>query len=419
MSILRSHNETFKKWQLRENPFRSTPPEDPQKLLKVFYGREEIIKSAMLALYECRNVFIRGAWGMGKTAIIKTLLYKLQQEVKEINEKMLVLYLGGFSGDSPNDFYRLLIPSLAKNLAAEAWDDKYAEIINAISGYVIQSSKTTIEGQVKLAIINLSIRKESPDNKSIPTSNINPYPLLMELLQEAEEKFEKVIIAVDDLDKKDTPIVKEILEGSLQLFRGSERRAFIMTGRAFTDLQEVTLQALGIFSEEVKLDLMRQEDLKQIAINYLNTAKSKPENKTDPFAEEVMNLITDYAQGSPRQLNAICEKLLRQAAAENRDIIDLNSFNSAWSQIKTKIALNLSPHLTKLLYIARLTGGITEDIGDNYLEQLGVTTFVQLIPLLIEAEKTDLITRQDTDIGFKFVASQLFDPKLLPESKYP
>jgi hypothetical protein len=48
-----------------------------------------------------------------------------------------------------------------------------------------------------------------------------------------------------------------------------------------------------------------------------------------------------------------------------------------------------------------------------------VTTFVQLIPLLIEAEKTDLITRQDTDIGFKFVASQLFDPKLLPEGKYP
>jgi hypothetical protein len=130
-----------------------------------------------------------------------------------------------------------------------------------------------------------------------------------------------------------------------------------------------------------------------------------------------MNLITDYAQGSPRQLNAICEKLLRQAAAENRDIIDLNAFNSAWSQIQTKIVLNLSPHLKKLLYIARLTGGITEDIGDDYLEQLGVTTFVQLIPLLIEAEKTDLMTRQDTDTGFKFVASKLFDPKLLPEGK--
>ena len=37
---------------------------------------------------------------MGKTAIIKTLLYKLQQEVKEINEKMLVLYSGGFSGET-------------------------------------------------------------------------------------------------------------------------------------------------------------------------------------------------------------------------------------------------------------------------------------------------------------------------------
>jgi Cdc6-like AAA superfamily ATPase len=163
MSILRSHNETFKKWQLSENPFRATPPEDPQKLLKVFHGREEIIKLAMLALYECRNVFIRGAWGMGKTAIIKTLLYKLQQEVKEINEKMLVLYLGGFNGDSPNDFYRLLILSLAKDLAAEAWDDKYTEIMNAIGGYQIQSSKTTTEGQVTLGIFNTKSAFKSRD----------------------------------------------------------------------------------------------------------------------------------------------------------------------------------------------------------------------------------------------------------------
>ena len=79
------------------------------------------------------------------------------------------------------------------------------------------------------------------------------------------------------LTKKTPIVVQTILEGSLDLFRMGKHRGFIMTGRGFTDLQEATLKALGIFSEDISLDPMSPDDLRHIAINYLNSAETSNE----------------------------------------------------------------------------------------------------------------------------------------------
>ena len=59
-----------------------------------------------------------------------------------------------------------------------------------------------------------------------------------------------------------------------------------------------------------------------IAINYLNSARKEQRNDPHPFTEAVIHLITGYAQGVPRQLNTICEKVLRQAASDGYEIVD-------------------------------------------------------------------------------------------------
>lgn len=109
MSRLGSYKSTLKQWGLTENPFRTEPPEDIRKLAEVFYGREAELETAIPALYEGRNVLVRGAWGIGKTALILRLLDCLQREVAELDEKMLVLYLNRVIGDSAADFYRALL----------------------------------------------------------------------------------------------------------------------------------------------------------------------------------------------------------------------------------------------------------------------------------------------------------------------
>ena len=234
MSRLRRYQSNLEKWGLQENPFRVTPPEDPQKLAQIFYGRDKALDLAIPALYEGRNILVRGAWGIGKTSLILNLIYQLQLEVADIDEKMLVLYLSSIPGESPAEFYRALLLGVADSLAE--FDTEAKDIADTLLGYSVQRSKTTTHGQVKLGIISFGKRQETPSNELTPTFNVDAYPLLIRLLNKAEEIYSRIVIAIDDFDKKEPMTVQNILEGSLDLFRLGKHRGFIMTGRGFTDL---------------------------------------------------------------------------------------------------------------------------------------------------------------------------------------
>ncbi|MBW4633772.1 MAG: hypothetical protein KME30_18295 [Iphinoe sp. HA4291-MV1] len=415
MSRLSHYQSTLKKWGLQENPFRATPPDDPQKLAQIFYGRDSALEVAIPALYEGRNILVRGAWGIGKTALILNLIYQLQQEVAELDEKMLVLYLSSIPGESPTEFYRALLLAVADSLADT--DEEAQDIANTVLGFSVQRTKTTTDGQVKLGLVSFGIKQESPSNQLTPTTNAEPYPLLIRLLNQAEEIYPRIVIAIDDFDKKDPIVVQSILEGSLDLFRMGKHRGFIMTGRGFTDLQEATLKALGIFSEDIPLEPMSQDALRQIAINYLNSARKSQRSDPHPFKEEVIKLITGYAQGVPRQFNTICEKVLRKAASAGYEIIDETAFGSIWQTLQQEFTYSLSPQLRHLLYVAYQAGGISEDISDQDLDKLDAVTFVALLPQLKSMEEQGLLIRQEDESGFRFFPSQLFQPELRPESK--
>ena len=415
MSRLGRYQSTLKKWGLTENPFRPTPPDDPEKLAKIFYGRDQVLDVVIPTLYEGRNILLRGPWGIGKTALIFNLINQLQQEVSALNEKMLVLYLSSIPGESSTEFYRALLLAVADSLADI--DQESRDIANTLLGYSIQRNKTTTEGQVKLGFLSFGKREESPANSLTPTANVDPYPLLVRLLNKAEEIHSRIVIVIDDFDKKDPIVVQTILEGSLDLFRMGKHRGFIMTGRGFTDLQEATLKALGIFSEDISLDPMSPDDLRHIAINYLNSARNEQRIDPHPFTEEVINLITGYAQGVPRQLNTICEKVLRQAASDGYEIVDETAFNSIWPILQKEFTYALSPQFRHLLYVAHQAGGISENISDQTLEKLDAVTFVALLPQLKSTEEQGALIRQEDQGGFRFVPSQLFQPKLLHESQ--
>ena len=276
--------------------------------------------------------------------------------------------------------------------------------------YSIQRTKTSTEGKVQLWSISFSVKDEIPSNPLTPNTNADPYPLLMRLLDKAEQKYNRIVFAIDDFDKKDPIVVQTILEGSLDLFRNSKNRAFIITGRGFTDLQEATLKALGIFSEDINLPPMAPDDLRHIAINYLNSARKSFRDDCYPFTDEVMSLITDYAQGFPRQLNTICEKVLRQAASKVYDEINLEAFTDVWQLVQQDYTRSISPQLRHLLYVAHQAGGISEDIEDEDLAKLDALTYVSLLPKLKSMEELGVLIRREDEGGIRFIPSKLFQP---------
>lgn len=330
----------------------------------------------------------------------------MQQEVASLNERMLVLYLNSVLGDSPQDFYRALLLAIADRLAQSNGDPEAKAIADSLRGRTGLQSKVKTEGRVTLGFASFAGSSESPSSAKID----DPYALLIPMLDKAQESFDRIVLAVDDLDKKDTIVVRDILEGSLDLFRRGEKRAFLMTGRGFTDLQEASLKALGIFSEDFSLNPMSQEALYQVAINYLNLARETPSDQPYPFTETVLNLITQYAQGIPRQLNAICEKVLREGAMAGCEQLDEATFTPIWKRIQNDVTYSLTPQLRQLLYIAYQAGGISEDIEDRYLEQLGVYTFVELLPMLKTLESSDTLIRQEDESGYRFLPSKLYLP---------
>ncbi|MEE3715579.1 ATP-binding protein [Tumidithrix elongata RA019] len=407
-SRLGKHKSSFQRWELKENPFRATPPDDPELLAQIFYGRDQELDNAIPTLYEGRNILVRGAWGIGKTSLILNLIYQLQQEVAALGEKMLVLYLSGIPGEKPVDFYRALLMSIADSLKDQDTDAQ--DVVNSLLGYSIQRTKTSTEGKVQLWVFSFSIKDETPSNPLTPNANADPYPLLIRILDKAEQNYDRIVFAIDDFDKKDPIVVQTILEGSLDLFRNSKHRAFIVTGRGFTDLQEATLKALGIFSEDINLAPMTQEDLRHIVINYLNSVRTSSRDDCYPFTEEVMSLITTYAQGFPRQLNTICEKVLRQAASKGYDEIDIEAFTDVWQLVQQDYTRSISPQLRHLLYIAYQAGGISEDIKDEDLAKLDALTYVSLLPKLKSMEELGVLIRREDEGGIRFLPSKLYQP---------
>jgi Cdc6-like AAA superfamily ATPase len=406
---LKDYKQTQQQWGLSDNPFDSAPPDDFELVAKIFQGRSQELENALPALYEGRNVLIRGTWGIGKTALIKTLLYRLQQEVSELGEEMLVLYLGGIPKATVADFYRAVLLAITQQMSQQSAEAK--KVADSLTGMSIQSNKVKKEGGVSLGVLSFKFSDE-PNAAEIRENEI--YQQLLYWLSKAEEIYDKVVIAVDDLDKRNTPIVQEIIENSLDLFRqGKGKRAFIMTGRGFTDMQEVTLHSLGIFSENINLQRMSNADLRQIVINYLNTVRQQPSDSIAPFTEEVLDLIVEAAQGTPRQLNNICAKVLRQAAMQRNLSINLTVWQTIWPIIQASVMLEISPRLQRLLYVAYEQKGLSEDISNVTLDRLEARTFTSIIPEIQQLEIMDLMMRIEDEQGVRFVPSNLY----LPPSK--
>ena len=402
-SSIARYRETLRNWGLSDVPFRATPPENPAELSRIFHGREKELDVALPTLYEGRNVLVRGIWGVGKTTFIRYLLHHLQQETAALGEQMLILYIGRFPGETSEALYRALLLPLSETLAGV--EPKAQRVWETLSGLQITHSRQLqVEGKVDLQLVSLGGSWGQGREQDFELQNT--YPVLLDLLDVAQEQYGRVIIAVDDLDKKTPLAVQEVIDDATDLLRrGEGRRGFLLTGRFTSTLRDISGQMLGLFSEIITLPRMSADELHHIAVNYLNTARQRPSGQITPFTSTVISQIAEYAHCIPRQFNLICEKVMRRGAMRGVERIDEQTFPQLWRTVQEEFVLELTPDIRRLLYVARRRGGLSADIDDAALDQLGVETFVELLPMLKSLEG-DLLIRTE-------------DGKLLPSSLVP
>lgn len=108
----------LEKWQLRDTPpFRGVPG-DIKELMQVFVNREKEMPRAILTLDDGENILVRGMTGIGKTAFIMAVLHRMEQQSKVIKQRILPIHIRQFAGGTREDFYRVILYALAKQLGA-------------------------------------------------------------------------------------------------------------------------------------------------------------------------------------------------------------------------------------------------------------------------------------------------------------
>lgn len=413
INLLKRQKEMLKNWGFRRiPPFGAVPPDNLDFLMEIFTDREDELARAILSLYEGENVVLRGMWGIGKTAFILVALQLLQREAATVKSKMLTCYVGNLMGGDADIFYRAILYSLAKVLAGE--DDEAAQLFNALVGKKVAVTETKKAiGKVGVSIlsaIELGTGLERGRERVEILEIKQPLHYIDRLLDIAtERKYRRVVVAVDDLDKiPNLQTVRAMLDDALPLLR-DKRCAFVLTGTALSITQDIYASMLGVIHEQIYLHPLSSQELRQIVINYLNASRQPAmrDNNPYPFTEETISEMTARAFGLPRQLNVIAGGVLEFAIREGVQEITPDVFEKYLTETQHRLISAVTPEVRQVLQIARRQGGFAEDMPLEVLDELGFSTFAEVLPLIDYLMRNDLLVRREDGDVARFIPSAL------------
>lgn len=406
-NILAQRQRLLNSWGLRDlPPFRGTPSLDVEELIQVFVNRDKEIERAILTLSEGENVLVRGMTGIGKTAFIMATLYQLETQSKEIGKDILTIHIRQFTGGTREDLYKGVLYSLAKRLANE--NERAKEILQLLTGEELtQGDNTTIKSGFEIQIPQLlkaTIGADSGETESRKFTIGNCEHFVQEMLEIACENYERVVIAVDDLERaQNQGNIKSMLESSLDLIRDN-RCGFIFTGRTLTIIEDVYATGLDLFNETIPLKPLSFEELRLITVRTLNLVRITPDDHSvHPFTEEVIQIITSKSYGIPRQYILICGKVLKIAVESGAENLDDSVFRESFEKLQDHIAQQeVLPDIRRILYLGLQKGGfsISKDADlDEVFDIIGITTFNQFIDFADNLVQQDLLQRISDERG--------------------
>jgi len=411
-SLMVRQKRILSQWGLRNfPPFSDVPPkDDPKRLARLFTGRREEMDRVILPLLDGRNVLVRGMWGVGKTTFILQTLHELAYEANQVRQRLLPIYIDNFKGGTMAEFHRLLLFALATALADK--DDEARAITDAMRGISVSHKRAkSVKGKFEVSLFSVGslggeAGAESGTEKQIGLDN--PEYWIDELLTRAHRRYQHIVIAIDDLDKTDPRPdeflkVRSLFDGALPILR-SDKCAFILTGRSLTVAQDIYGSILGIFSRQLQLQVMKPEELHEIAVKTLNLVRYEERPDARPYTDEAVVRLAASAVGLPRQFNRNCADVLEAAIRLGYERLDEATFEACFADVQANVAAEVDAQVRQMLYIAQKNGGFSQD-NRKALAELGWGDFIEVLPMLDYLVQRDLMTRQEYSTGIHFIVT--------------
>jgi type II secretory pathway predicted ATPase ExeA len=389
-------------WGINGNPFIEASI-DIEQLRKVYTGRDSEIKTAVQQLRSVNRsrILVYGDIGIGKTAFITMILDLFERKDP-----------GTLTAQISLPAKTELATAALIALAAKMPNDEDAKKILNQLGLLSESSYQKGSKTFKIGPNFLGMEGKTEDT---PQNQIQFADLAFNgLLDRALQNHDRVIIAIDDLDKQDPATVKELLLNAQGLLKG--RASFILTGHPSGLTQEILLSNRGLFDRTQQLTAIDFDTTKLMLLKYLNSVRQQPKDINDPdafapFTADAADLICQRSNGSPRVLNRIGSYAIIEGGQQNLQVIDAEAIERTIDKARKSFRDQFNPQ-ERVLIDSITNQGVFSDSNLSFeeLQKLGVKSFAELLPVIEELQRRELIERLPNDGSIAYRLSPLLLP---------
>ncbi|MDJ0661288.1 MAG: ATP-binding protein [Crocosphaera sp.] len=398
----------YSQWGIEENPFSESASNlGVSRLREVFTGRSRELKD-VLSLFkgrERKRVLVYGWIGIGKTAFILEILDILQRKAA----KTLTAYI---SLPANTDLATIALVALAREMREDEWAQQLLNQMGLISGQPLRQREIT--GKVGFA----GSSAEFKDKRIDINKPLFPELSFEDLLKRALEKYDRVVIAIDDLDKQDPATVKKLLLNAQGMLKSGAW--FILTGHPSGLTRDIVISERGLFDFSIKLEPLEQNIMYQMLVNYLNSVRSEEcqysvedEQAVKPFTPDTAKMLCERSSGVPRWLNRLGSYILQKASELNAEIITPEILQEGFIYANQQVRgqLGLTPMDFMLLDLILEKGKLSdENITLEELQRLQVQEFSEILPRIDQLIQLDLTRRLPNEEAMEFGPTPLLLP---------
>jgi hypothetical protein len=379
---------------LSQIPFTESPVDNYDSVDRIFTGREAELKKVFNLFQgrDRRRIYIYGRIGIGKTVFLLEVISVLRRK----KPKMLTAYI---SLPANLDLATAALIALAQAMPNDDWAQRQLYQMG-IPTNQIPKEKTT-EANVSIGFGAKLSEKDLQFSKS-------QYPTIsFETLLERAQKIypDGVLIAIDDLDKQNPSVVRQLMHDAQGMLKG--KAWFMLTGHPMGMTRDLLTSERGLFDLQLPLEELDQTTTYKMLINYLNSKRinnqcddPKDPRSVLPFLPETARKFCEVSLGKPRLFNRLGITILNTAEALQAKIITpevlVKGLKAAELSLRQKAALTAQEERVRTFLQQR--GDISDEtISMEDLEQLGFRAYNELLPILERLEDSDLAHQLNRD----------------------